>query len=93
VDEERNNLRQRIEILRAYVKAIENPEELLRVCARVEGGIEDVRSAVARAFDVSDVAADAILSMQVRRFTPHAIQQLRDQLADDERRLLELGQA
>lgn len=93
MDEERDNLLQLIKILRAYITAVENPEELLRVCAQVEGGIEDARSAVARAFDVSDVAADAILSMQVRRFTPHAIQQLRDQLADDERRLLELGQA
>lgn len=93
MDEERDNLLQLIKILRAYITAVENPEELLRVCAQVEGGIEDARSAVARAFDVSDVAAEAILSMQVRRFTPHAIQQLRDQLADDERRLLELGQA
>ena len=93
MDEERKNHLQRMEILNAYIKAIENAEELLRVCAHVEGDMTAARSAVASAFDVSDVAADAILTMQVRRFTPHAIKQLRDQLADDERRLLELGQA
>ena len=39
-------------------------------------------AAIRNAFDVDAVQADAILSMQVRRFTPEAIQRMRAELSD-----------
>lgn len=71
-----------MEILTAYITVLERPAELFQVCAAVSGDITEVRSAVIEAFDVSEVAADAILSMQVKRFTPTSIERIRGELAD-----------
>ena len=60
------------------------------MCAAVSGDADEARSAVAAAFGVSDVAADAILALQVRRFTPRSIEQMRNELADYDRRLVAL---
>ena len=89
-DEERHNLVMRTGMLNACIIAVENPEKLFRVCANVSGGRDDERAAVAAEFEVSDVVADAILDLQVRRFTPRSIEQMRNQLADDDRRLADL---
>ncbi|MDY0912315.1 hypothetical protein [Rathayibacter festucae] len=89
-DNERQSLVTSTEIVSAYIRAIENPEKLFRVCASVSGGRDDERAAVAAAFEVSDVVADAILDMQVRRFTPRAVEQMRNELAHCARRLAEL---
>jgi DNA gyrase/topoisomerase IV subunit A len=91
-DHERQNLETLTEILSAYIRAIENPEKLFQVCAKVSGDGDDERAAVAAAFDVSDVVANAILDLQVRRFTPRSIEQMRDELARYDRRLAELDQ-
>ena len=85
--EDRGNLRERREIIAAYVVALERPEELLRICADTPGDIASTVVAVAEAFDVSDDAAQAILDMQVRRFTPESFVQIRAELADIERRI------
>ena len=89
-DEERRNLMTRTEMVSAYITAVEDPEKLLRVCATVSGDRDDERAAVAAAFEVSDMVADAILDLQVRRFTPRSIEQMRNELADYDRRLAEL---
>ncbi|MCJ1688549.1 hypothetical protein [Rathayibacter sp. VKM Ac-2927] len=89
-DTERQSLVTSIEILNAYIRAIENPEKLFRVCANVSGGRDDERAAVAAAFEVNDVVANAILDIQVRRFTPRSIEQMRNELARYARRLAEL---
>lgn len=87
--EDRGNLRKRREIIAAYVVALERPEELLRICADTPGDIASAVVAVAEAFDVSDDAAQAVLDMQVRRFTPESFVQIRAELADIERRIAE----
>ena len=89
-DNERQNLVTSIEIVNAYIRALQNPEKLFRVCANVWGGRDDERAAVAAEFEVSDVVADAILDLQVRRFTPRSIEQMRNELARYARRLAEL---
>lgn len=89
MDEDRQQLLARQEILSAYVTALDRVEDLLRVCARVRGDGDDASSAVAEAFGVSRVAADAILTLQVRRFTPTAIERIRVELADVGRQLTE----
>ncbi|WP_236968874.1 hypothetical protein [Microbacterium aurantiacum] len=90
MDEDRRNLMARIEIISAYMKALEDPERLMQVCADIAGDDADARSAVAAAFEVSDFAADAILTLQVKRFTPRSIEQMRRELADANRILLDL---
>ncbi|MBO0984994.1 hypothetical protein [Rathayibacter sp. SD072] len=91
-DDERQNLMTRTEIVNAYIRAVEDPEKLFRVCANVSGDRDDERAAVAAAFEVSDVVADAILDLQVRRFTPRSIEQMRNELANYNLRLAELDQ-
>lgn len=81
------NLRKRREIIAAYAVALERPEELLRICADTPGDVASAVAAVAEAFDVSDDAAQAILDMQVRRFTPESFVQIRAELAEVDRRI------
>lgn len=78
--DERDNARQRKEIVVALLYAAEHAPELLRVCDSVDGDFSETRTAIAEAFAINEVQADAILNMQVRRFTPHALEQLRAEL-------------
>lgn len=87
--EDHHNLSVLRDILAAYVRVLERPEELLRVCADAPGDVASAVAAVAQAFDVSDIAAQAILDMQVRRFTPQSSAQIRAELAEVDRRLAE----
>ncbi|MBN9213327.1 MAG: hypothetical protein ABS62_10305 [Microbacterium sp. SCN 70-200] len=91
MDDELRNAQARREILAAYVTALDDPARLLRVCAEVGGDNDDARRAVAAAFGVSVHAADAILALQVRRFTPREIDRVRGELAEVDRRLRVLG--
>lgn len=84
---DRQNLLMRREILEAYVAVLTRSDELLRVCSASSGDETDVKSAVVDAFNVSEVAADAILALQVRRFTPAVLKQIQLELADVERDL------
>ncbi|MFG6504559.1 hypothetical protein [Microbacterium sp. P05] len=93
MDEDRRNLMGRIEILRAYSKALQDPEKLIRVCLDVSGDDVEERSAIAAAFEVADFAADAILAMQVRLFTPRRSEEIRRELADANRLLLDLDRS
>ena len=89
MSEDRRNLETRRELIRAYMAALADPAKLLRVCASVSGDADDARAAVAAAFEVSEVAARAILDLQVRRFTPQSIEQARSELTELDRRLRE----
>lgn len=84
------NLLTRRDILAAYVTVLERPVELLQVCAR---STEDtVAHEIAQAFGIrSEVAADAVRDLQVRRFTPDALVTIRQELADTELRVRENG--
>jgi DNA gyrase/topoisomerase IV subunit A len=70
----------RRDILAAYIAVIDRPDKLLEVCANAAGGIENVRLAVEKAFGLSTVAADAVLALQVRRFTPLERGRIQDEL-------------
>lgn len=83
MDDGENALARR-HIIAAMLRAAEHQDELLRVCASVDGDVASANAAIRQAFDVDATQADAILSMQVRRFTPEAIQQLRVELSDVE---------
>lgn len=82
MNEDRDNLLARREILRGYLTVLERAGELMQVCASVDGDAAAPRSAVIEAFGVSEVTADAILHLQVRRFTPAAIEKIREELDD-----------
>lgn len=85
MDDDRQNALARREIVAAYVEVMDRLPELVEICAAVEGDTQDLRSAVQRAFELSPFAADAVLSLQVRRFTPAERQKTRDELADIDR--------
>ncbi|GAB3136247.1 hypothetical protein [Marisediminicola antarctica] len=53
----------RREILSAYIKVFERPEELLQVCAQVAGDSDAARTAVAVASDLSEIRARALLDL------------------------------
>lgn len=87
------NLRARQEILAAYVTVLEDAPKLFAVCAATRGGGDEPRAAVAHAFGISDIAAHAVLDLQVRRFTPEQLARVRAELADAERRLAAVDRA
>lgn len=93
MNQDRNNLLTRRQILRDYVTVLERTGELLHVCASVDGDAAAARSAVAEAFGVSEIAADAILHLQVPRFTPAAMVEIRQELDDLDRLLRQIDGA
>ena len=93
MDEDRQQLLRRREIVSAYVTVLNRPADLLQACANATGDSVDVRTAVAEAFGVSDLAAEAILALQVRRFTPQALEQTRAELANIDLQLQAHGSA
>lgn len=80
-DERRNQLLRR-EILAAFVVVLDRLGELTEVCSAVSGDAEELSRAVQETFELSPIAADAILAMQVRRFTPVERQRIQQKLAD-----------
>ncbi|AZS40406.1 hypothetical protein CVS54_01735 [Microbacterium oxydans] len=54
----------------AYIAVMDRPEELVTVCANASDDADQVRRAIQDAFGIMALAADAVLSMQMRRFTP-----------------------
>lgn len=82
--DDRENALARRHVISAMPYAAEHQDELLRACAAVEGDTASANTAIREAFDVDVIQADAILTMQVRRFTPEAIQQLRVEVSDVE---------
>lgn len=69
----------RLEILDALCLAVDQPERVLEIAMRTTGSDEDVVDALAESFGMSLDGAHAVLEMQVLRFSPTRIQQLRDE--------------
>jgi 8-oxo-dGTP pyrophosphatase MutT (NUDIX family) len=87
----RSNLLARRRIIEAYLAVSEQAPKLLEVCASARGDDDDLRRAVAAAFGIHGEEVDAVLSMQIRRFTPFHGARLRGELAETDRALDELG--
>ncbi len=69
-------------ILWAYIAVMDKPEKLLAACATASGDANEVRRAVEKAFNLTALAADAVLSMQIRRFTPRERERIEDELEE-----------
>jgi DNA gyrase/topoisomerase IV subunit A len=80
VADDRENELARREILVAYLEVLDRVGELVDICLAVEGDAQQLRRAVQEAFGVSQIAADAVLALQVRRFTPDERQKIKDEL-------------
>ena len=89
VDE--RSLSGRHQILSAYVAVLQEPDRLLAVCASVEGDDDELRAAVAEIFTLSEIEADAVLRLQVSRFSPAQLRRVRQELTEVEQRLSELN--
>ena len=72
----------RCDILSAYIAVMDQPEKLLATCATASGDANEVRRAVEEAFNLTALAADAVLSMQIRRFTPRERERIEDELEE-----------
>lgn len=70
--DERDNLRARREIVLGYIEAIDRQHELFEVCAAASGDPVELQHAIEKTFNVSAIAAEAMMDMQVRNFTPTA---------------------
>ncbi len=79
---DRQNEHTRREILVAYIQVLDRLGELVEVCSAVEGDTQELRHAVQEKFGIGPIAADAVLALQVRRFTPVERQKIRDALAE-----------
>ncbi|MFD4960411.1 hypothetical protein [Microbacterium sp. NPDC058389] len=82
MDDDRRNALGRREIIAAYLEVLDRLEELVEICASVEGDTDELRIALQEAFGISPTAADAVLALQVRRFTPEERRKIRSELAD-----------
>ncbi|WP_143695329.1 hypothetical protein [Williamsia sp. 1135] len=84
-DPDRNDPRaqaaNRIEILSALVTALERPQDLLSAVAGTADN-QQARTAVVDLLGVSDTGADAVLSMQVRRFGSAEVDKIRREVAE-----------
>jgi len=89
VDDDRRNALGRREIIAAYLQVLDRLEELVEICASVDGDTDDLRIAAQEAYGISPIAADAVLAMQVKRFTPEERRKIRSELADIDRWLEE----
>jgi DNA gyrase/topoisomerase IV subunit A len=85
VDDDRRNALVRREIIAAYLEVVDRLEELVEICSSVEGDTDELRIEVQEAFGFSPIAADAVLAIQVRRFTPKERNKMRNELADIDR--------
>ena len=77
----------RRQILRAYVEVLGRSAELMELCSTTPGGREELARAIAEKFQLRPVAADAVLGLQVSRFTTDALATIRNELAETERAL------
>jgi DNA gyrase/topoisomerase IV subunit A len=80
MEQELRNLNLRREIVAAYIVAIEHREDLFRLVEGAPDDIDATTRVISEAFGVSDIAARAIQDLQVRRFTPQSIAQMREEL-------------
>lgn len=85
--EDRETALIRRQIVGVLLLAAEQAPKVLQVCGEASGDDESLVRALAEAFHISEFEAGFIPDMQVRRFTPRAIEQLRTELTDIDRML------
>jgi DNA gyrase/topoisomerase IV subunit A len=78
------NLQGRRQILQALLFATENAIRIVEFCASSSPDAAVTARDLAEAFDITEFQADVILTMQVRRFSPHSVANVRAQLHDVE---------
>lgn len=76
------DLELRKKAVEAKLRAISELPLLLEVCTNSNGDMAETRTAVAERFRISDWEAEVMLSMQVSRFTPVSVEELRAELAE-----------
>jgi DNA gyrase/topoisomerase IV subunit A len=76
------NARLQREVVAAELYAAEHATDVLEMCANVGGDDSTLTTVLMAAFDFTEVQAEAVQSMQVRRFTPLGIERLRSRLAE-----------
>ncbi|MFC4139106.1 MULTISPECIES: DNA gyrase subunit A [unclassified Microbacterium] len=80
-------LRARHDVIAALLVAAENAEHVMRICS---SAAPDAADELVRTFGVSDLQAQAILEMQLRRFAPEAAAAMRAELVEVSRRISEI---
>jgi DNA gyrase/topoisomerase IV subunit A len=70
--------RERLEILDAMIAAIERRAEVVGLVAAADSA-DDARRGIAELLAVSEVGADAILALQLRRLSRREVQRIRDE--------------
>ena len=93
MDDNRRNALARREIIAAYLEVLDRLGELVEICSSVQGDTDELRNAVQQAFGISPIATDAVLALQVRRFTPNERRKILNELADIDRWLEEASEA
>lgn len=89
--DDEQSMRGRRWIVGLTLMAAERSQELFAVCAATQGDEKDLLRAVADAFGITELDADVILSMPVRRFSPASVRRLRAEFDDLERHLALAG--
>lgn len=89
---ELRNLQGRVQIIRALIYATEHASEVLSFCLSVSADHAVTARELADFCGVSEFQAEVILDMPVRRFSAHAVSNMRGELqaVEDQIRALEI---
>ena len=79
----------RAHVVEGFLKALDNIDEVVAVI-RASETTDDARAGLIERFDLSEIQANSILDMQLRRLVALEAQKLRDELTDLRRRIDEL---
>ena len=79
----------RAHVLEGFLTALDNIDEVVAII-RASETTDDARAALMERFDLSEIQANAILDMQLRRLVALEAQKLRDELAELRKRIAEL---
>jgi uncharacterized protein Yka (UPF0111/DUF47 family) len=78
------NQQGRREVVQALIYAAEHSARVLEICSTAITSDDDLPRLLADACDLTVLQAEVILTMQVKRFSPHALLQMRAELLDIE---------
>ena len=81
--------RDRAHILEGFLKALDNIDDVVALIRESET-TDDARDALSQRFDLSEIQANAVLDMQLRRLVALESQKLRDELRDVRDKIVEL---
>ncbi|MFJ6094786.1 hypothetical protein [Williamsia muralis] len=80
-DDARSQHDQRVELLTAIAAALDRPHDVVDVCMQ-RGDEEAMRTALMDLLGVTALGADAVVSMQLRRFRRDSAEGIRRELAE-----------